>query len=175
MFTIRNRLILIGVLLIACAWALFPRNVNVLNEAPDGTRTYQTERRFPLKKGLDLAGGMYMALEIDESRQAVTNKPEALERALTVLRQRIDQFGVEEPNIQTSGNERIIVELPGVKDEERALDIVRKQAYLEFQITDKSGALERALPRLDQIIRERGGAAVASAARPTDAAPNAIS
>ncbi len=175
MFTIRNRLLLIGALLVACAWAPFPRNVNVMHEAADGTRTYETERRFPLKKGLDLAGGMYMALEIDESRQAVTNKPEALERALTVLRQRIDQFGVAEANIQTSGNERIIVELPGVNDEERALDIVRKQAYLEFQITDKSGALERALPRLDQIVRERGGAvAAAAAAKPTDAAPNAI-
>ena len=171
MFTLRNRLILIGVLLIACVWALFPRTVRVRQQAQDGTVTYQEESRFPLKKGLDLAGGMYMALEIDESRQAVSDKPDQLERALTVLRQRIDQFGVEEPNIQTSGNDRIIVELPGVDDEERALDIVRKQAFLEFQITDETGALERALPRLDQIIRERGGAAVAGAgAKPSDAA-----
>ena len=175
MFTIRNRLLLIGALLIACAWALFPRSVRVREQASDGTVTYREESRFPLKKGLDLAGGMYMALEIDESRQAVSDKPDQLERALTVLRQRIDQFGVEEPNIQTSGGDRIIVELPGVDDEERALDIVRKQAYLEFQITDKSGALERALPRLDQIIRERGGAAAATAAaQPTDAAADAL-
>ena len=175
MFTIRNRLLLIGALLVACAWALFPRAVRVRHEASDGTVTYQEEKRFPLKKGLDLAGGMYMALEIDDSRQAVADKPDQLERALTVLRQRIEQFGVEEPNIQTAGDDKIIVELPGIEDEERALDIVRKQAFLEFQITDKTGALDRALPRLDQIIRERGGAAAANAStKPTDAAPDPL-
>lgn len=174
MFSLRNRLLLIGALLLASAWALFPRTVLARKQAPDGTVTYQQERRFPLKQGLDLAGGMYMALEIDETRQAVADKPDQLERALTVLRQRIDQFGVEEPNIQRSGTDRIIVELPGVDDEQRALDIVRKQAFLEFQITDKTGAFERVLPRLDEIVKRRDPGAATAGRATADTAANAL-
>ena len=169
MFTIRNRLLLIGALLIASVWALFPRSVTVRHEASDGAVTYREENRFPLKWGLDLAGGMYMALEIDESKQAVADKADQLDRALTVLRQRIDQFGVEEPNIQRAGDDKIIVELPGVDDEQRALDIVRKQAFLEFQITDKTGAFERVLPRLDEILRARGAGGTTAAGPAADA------
>jgi preprotein translocase subunit SecD len=175
MFTLRNRLLLIGALLIAFAWALFPRTVLARKQAADGSVTYESERAFPLKRGLDLAGGMYMSLSVDESRQAVVDKADQLDRALTVLRTRIDQFGVVEPIIQRVGDDRITVELPGIDDEQRALDIVRKQAFLEFQITDKSNALERAIPRLDEIVR-RHRPATATAARGTgaDTAPNAL-
>ena len=175
MFTLRNRLLLIGALLVAFAWALFPRTVLARKQADDGTVTYESKRAFPLKRGLDLAGGMYMALSIDESEQAVVDKSDQLDRALTVLRTRIDQFGVVEPIIQRVGDDRITVELPGVDDEQRALDIVRKQAFLEFQITDKTGALERVVPRLDDIIRkQRPASAGGASAKPSDAPPNAL-
>ena len=156
MSNLRNRLLLIAALIVASLWALFPRTAVERREASNGVVSYDTVRRFPLKKGLDLAGGMYMSLEVDDSKQAVTNESDALERALTVLRERIDQFGVVEPTVQKVGTDRIIVELPGVQDEERALAIVQQQAFLEFKITDESDALVRALPRLDRIIREKG-------------------
>ena len=156
MSNLRNRLLLIAALIIASLWALFPRNVVERRESADGAVSYDTVRRFPLKRGLDLAGGMYMSLEVDDSKQAVVNESDALDRALTVLRERIDEFGVVEPTIQKVGSSRIIVELPGVDDEERALSIVQQQAYLEFKITDESDALVRALPRLDRIIRDKG-------------------
>src|SRR5688500_120292 len=175
MFTLRNRLLLIGALLIAFAWALFPRTVLARKQAADGTVTYESKRAFPLKRGLDLAGGMYMALSIDESKQAVTDKSDQLDRALTVLRTRIDQFGVVEPIIQRVGDDRITVELPGVNDEQRALDIVRKQAFLEFQITDKTNALERVIPRLDDIVRKhKPAAAAAQPGTASDTARNAL-
>ena len=165
MHNLKQRLLLIAGLLAASIWALFPREAITLKRAPDGTVTYDTARQFPMKLGLDLKGGIYLALEVDESKGAVANESEALDRALRVVRERIDQFGVAEPVVQKSGDDRIIVELPGIEDPERAIEVVQQSAFLQFQITDESQALERVLPRLDQIIRERApGVAAAPAA-----------
>jgi preprotein translocase subunit SecD len=113
-----------------------------------------TVRRVPLKRGLDLQGGMYLALEVDESKGLVPDKSKAIDNALKVVRNRIDEFGVSEPLVQKAGNDRIIVELPGIDDPVRAQDVVQKSAYLEFQITDKTQALEKALPRLDAVLKD---------------------
>ena len=152
---LRTRLIIIAVLVVASVWALFPREVTE-RVRRDGVFVDTTVRRFPLKKGLDLEGGMHLALEIDESRGTVANKPEAIDRALTVIRTRIDEFGVSEPNVQKVGDDRIVVELPGIDEPDRAIDVVQKSAFLQFQITDETNALQRVMPRLDGIIRDLG-------------------
>jgi preprotein translocase subunit SecD len=156
MTNLKYRLLTILALILASAWALWPRTV-IERVKRDGVFVYDTVQRVPLKRGLDLQGGMYLALEVDESRGAVPNREDALQRALKVVRNRIDEFGVAEPNVQTVGNNRIVVELPGIDDPERAEQVVQKSAFLQFMITDESNALERALPRLDQIAREVGG------------------
>ena len=115
MANLKYRVLLIVGLFVASVWALFPRTV-VERVKRDGVFSYDTVRRVPLKRGLDLQGGMHLTLEVDESKQAVANKSEALDRALKVVRQRIDEFGVSEPVVQKLGEERIIVELPGVDD-----------------------------------------------------------
>src|SRR5688572_15995441 len=150
--TLKYRLLICLGLILASAAALFPRNVKERVKGPTGF-TYDTVRRVPLKRGLDLQGGMYLALEVDESRGAVANKSDALDRALTVVRTRMDQFGVVEPIVQKSGTDRITVELPGIDDPQRAQDVVQKSAFLQFQITDKTNALEKALPRLDAAVK----------------------
>jgi preprotein translocase subunit SecD len=155
MSNLKYRLGLIIVLVLASIWALFPRTV-VERVKRDGVFVYDTLRRVPLKRGLDLQGGMHLSLEVDESKQAVADKSDALDRALTVIRTRIDEFGVAEPVIQKVGEDRIIVELPGIEDQQRAVEIVQGQAYLQFQIVDETQALEKALPRLDQIVRDKG-------------------
>ena len=154
MSNLKYRLLAIVALVLASAWALFPRNV-VERVKREGGFGYDTVKKVPLKLGLDLRGGMHLTLEIDESKGTVANKSEALDRALKVVRTRIDQFGVSEPVVQKVGTDRIIVELPGIDDQNRATDIVQKAAFLQFQITDKTGALEKATPRLDGIIKER--------------------
>ncbi|MBK8249360.1 MAG: protein translocase subunit SecD [Gemmatimonadetes bacterium] len=170
MSNLKYRLGLIAALLLASVWALFPRTV-VERVNREGGIALDTVRRVPLKRGLDLQGGMHLALEVDESKQAVADKSDALDRALKVVRSRIDQFGVAEPVVQKVGTDRIIVELPGIDDPDRARAVVEAQAFLQFQITDESQALEKALPRFDQIVRSRGGAAVAPGAAPaTDVA-----
>lgn len=155
MANLKYRVLLIVGLLAASAWALFPRTV-IERVKRDGVFVYDTVKRVPLKRGLDLQGGMHLELEVDESKQAVANKSEALDRALKVVRQRIDEFGVAEPVVQKKGSDRLIVELPGIDDAARAQDVVQKSAFLEFQITDKTQALEKVLPRFDEIVRTAG-------------------
>jgi preprotein translocase subunit SecD len=155
MQNLKARLLLIAAMIIASVWALFPRTVTERIKR-DGVFVDTTVARVPLKLGLDLRGGMYLALEIDQSKQEVTDVSDALERALTVVRTRIDEFGVAEPIVQKVGDNRITVELPGIDDRERATAVVQRSAFLRFQITDKSQALERVVPRLDQIAKDRG-------------------
>ena len=162
MSNLKYRLFAILALTAIAAWILFPRVTPVRLTSADGTFRDSVERQWPIHEGLDLAGGMYLALEVDESKQAVANKSEAIDRALKTVRNRIEGFGVSEPVVQKAGSDRIIVELPGISDEQRALDIVRNQAFLEFKITDKTRALEKALPRLDAVVKQRGLAMTAT-------------
>src|SRR4051812_34949529 len=107
--TLRYRILIILGLIAASVAALFPRTVKERVKLPNGSFVYDTVRRVPLKRGLDLQGGMHLALEVDESKGVIPKKSEALDRALKVVRTRIDQFGVSEPLVQKSGNDRIIV------------------------------------------------------------------
>ncbi len=150
MSNLKYRLLVIGALLVASIWALFPRTVVERVKRGD-TFVTDTVRRVPLKRGLDLQGGIHLTLDIDESKGTVQNKAEAIDRAITTVRNRIDQFGVSEPVVQKVGDDRIIVELAGVDDPERATRVVQQAAFLEFQITDKTQALERSLSKLDAV------------------------
>ena len=93
---------------------------------------------FPLNKrinlGLDLQGGMHLLLKVDTSSLSGQAKLDAADRAVEVVRNRIDQFGVRETSIQKQGEDEIVVQLPGVTDRERALDIIGKTALLEFKL-----------------------------------------
>jgi preprotein translocase subunit SecD len=177
MSNLKYRLGLIAALVIASVWALFPRTV-VERVNRNGAFVYDTVRRVPLKRGLDLQGGMHLSLEVDESKQAVADKNDALDRATKIVRSRIDQFGVAEPVIQRSGTDRIIVELPGVDDPERAEGVVKAQAFLQFQIVDESRALEKVLPRLDQLAMSKPALGTAptpaTAGAPPPAQPKGI-
>lgn len=100
---------------------------------------------FPLGKhinlGLDLQGGMHLLLKVDTSHLEGKDKFAACDRAIEVIRNRIDEFGVREPSIQRQGEDEIVVQLPGVTDRQRAIDLIGKTAMLEFKIvsndTDK--------------------------------------
>ena len=150
-------LTIVGLCLISLFF-LFPRNVTQRVRGPDGLLRDETVRHVPLERGLDLKGGTYLALEVDDSKQAIPadKKAEAIDRALKTVRSRIEGFGVSEAIVQKQGSDRIIVQIPGIQDPGRAQKLVEEQAFLEFKIVDKAGALERALPRLDQVVKQRG-------------------
>ncbi len=69
----------------------------------------------------------------------------AVKQALETIRNRIDQFGVTEPIIQRQGNDRILIQLPGLKDPGRAKELLRKTAMLEFKLVNDEDSLEEAL------------------------------
>jgi preprotein translocase subunit SecD len=101
---------------------------------------------------------MYLELEVDDSKQAIpsSDKADAIDRALKVVRTRVEGIGTSEVAVQKQGTDRIVVQIPGIEDPERARKLVEDVALLEFKITDKSQALERSLPKLDQTIKLRG-------------------
>ncbi|MBI2870365.1 MAG: protein translocase subunit SecD [Candidatus Omnitrophica bacterium] len=100
---------------------------------------------LPLNKkihlGLDLSGGMHLVLKVDTSALEPEQRADATERALEIIRNRVDQFGVAEPNIQLQGKERILVQLPGVTDRERAVSLIGQTALLEFKLVSDDAAL----------------------------------
>jgi preprotein translocase subunit SecD len=172
MSNLKYRLALIIGLALVAIFALLPREVKVRQRGADGSFSDTLMRRVPLRKGLDLSGGMHLALDVDESKGAVADKSEAIDRALKVVRTRIEGMGVSETVIQKAGNDRILIDIPGLSDRERAIKIAQEQAFLQFQITDKTNGFEKALPRLDALAKEKGFGTAASAAG-GKAAPNA--
>ncbi len=153
----RTRLLIIAGMIALSIFYLIPRNVTLRErDVESGVMTDRTEKRVPLKLGLDLQGGMHLALELDQSKQVSADPKRDLQLALTVLRKRIDEFGVTEPLIQQVGDHRIVVELAGIKEPARAKAIVQRSAFLEFKITDETQALEKALPAMDRTLRSLG-------------------
>lgn len=154
--SVRNRVLVTGGLAALSIFLLIPRTVTVRVRGDDGVMHDREEKRVPIKRGLDLQGGMHLGLELDQSKQVSADPKRDLDLALTVLRKRIDEFGVTEPLIQKVGDNRIVVELAGVTEPARAKAIVQRTAFLEFKITDKSGALEKALPSMDRALQALG-------------------
>ena len=151
-------------------WNLRPRQTVVGTSADGGD---STETQYGLKLGLDLQGGMHLAVEIDQSGGPITNPEDALDRVVTILRSRVDEFGVAEPLIQKVGNSRLIVQLPGIDDPARAKAIVQRSAFLEFRITDMQGEFDNALSRIDAAL-ERAGVTMDGLEEPAQTGPSAI-
>jgi preprotein translocase subunit SecD len=86
-------------------------------------------------------------------------KKSAVDQALETIRNRIDEFGVSEPEIARQGQNRILIQLPGVKDVQRAKDLIGRTALLEFKLVDDVNSLQRALageiPFGDVILYQR--------------------
>lgn len=154
--SLQNRVLLILALSGLSIFYLFPRTVIERQRGPDGTMQDVSVSRVPLKRGLDLQGGMHLGLELDQSARVSSDPARDIDLALTVLRKRIDEFGVTEPVIQRVGDERIIVELAGITDPGRAKAIVAEAAFLEFMITDKTRAFDNVLPAMDRVLAQLG-------------------
>ena len=166
--SIRNRLLVILGLIALSVFSLVPRDVTIRErDLETGVMSDRTEKRVPLKLGLDLQGGMHLALELDQSKQVSADPKRDLNLALTVLRKRVDEFGVTEPVTQMVGDDRIIVELPGIDDPARAKAIVQRSAFLEFRITDETSALEKAIPAMDRVLRGLGIRGESPSTRPS--------
>lgn len=90
------------------------------------------------------ADGVTLTLGIDE-KERINIRNFAVEQSIQTIRSRIDQFGVAEPTIQKQGDDRILVQLPGLKDPARAKALIGRTARLEFKMVDEKGDLAGAL------------------------------
>jgi len=131
--TVRGRMIAIIITVSVAGWQLYSKD---------------------LKLGLDLQGGMHLALEVDDPDGTMTMdaKEDMIDRVDRIIRTRIDELGVEEPLIQKVGRDRLIVELAGIADEEQAKGIIQTSAYLEFKLVLPTTDVDQALTRIDRSI-----------------------
>lgn len=127
--SLRWRIPLTALVIAACLWVVSPPF------DPDGSGPKDGK----LKLGLDLQGGMHLVLRVKTETLPVAERKTAAERAVGVIRNRIDQFGVSEPVIQQQGEDRLLIQLPGISDRERALALIGKTAHLEFRMVAEGG------------------------------------
>ena len=232
------RFLLIGLILIWGLWSLWPTfklqtlSDNDKNILEDKGELRNLESKA-IKQGLDLKGGMYIALEVDiptlieniainkdqkltsvfESvRNEILQSPEtdfftsfssfidqrnvklsryyydygsntndiidglkteaddAINRVLEILQNRIDQFGVAEPTIQKQGTQRIIVELAGVQNSERARALLESTALLEFYLVKDVTTTNDFMIKIDQILKK--DKSLTDAAKEPEPSPN---
>ena len=168
--SVRGRLLIILAVILGAGWSLY-HTYDECMETPEDVRGTCS----PVKLGLDLQGGMHLVLEVDDPDGTMTDdaRRDATDRALQIIRTRIDQFGVSEPLIQGIGGDRIIVELAGIRDEQRAKALIQQTAFLEFRLVGETQPVINVLPRADRAIVEALGeealpAADTAASTPTD-------
>ncbi len=137
--TLRGRLITIAIMILMAGWQLYAQ---------------KAETGDWLKLGLDLQGGMHLVLEVEDPDETMSDetKSEMIDRVERIIRTRIDEFGVEEPLIQKSGQTRLIVELAGIDNEDQAKGIVERNAFLQFRLVQPTTDFDNALSRIDRAI-----------------------
>jgi len=105
------------------------------------------ERNFPALKPQKIdeaqdGATFFLAVDALEAKQI---KKTATEQALETIRNRVDQFGVAEPSIQIQGDDQIAIQLPGIKDPKRAIELIGKTALLQFKLVDEEGSVDEGL------------------------------
>ena len=113
---------------------------------------YYDLNRRAINLGLDLQGGIHLVMEVDIDELEAQEADDAVAQAQEVIRNRIDEFGVAEPTIQKQGTNRIIVELPGLTDIERAKNLIGRTALLEFKLLEPYSDRDRILDRIRTVL-----------------------
>lgn len=110
----------------------------------DASELMQTlSENFPQLEVVSNSGGE-MTVSLTQSEIDFI-KEFAVDQGIETIRNRIDALGVSEPTIQKQGENRILIQLPGIKDPDRAIELIGKTAQLQFKIVDDTNSLERAL------------------------------
>src|SRR5919109_405947 len=133
-----KRLLFIALLTLAAAYVVWPQQPG--NYIPGGDALPGSQgvhigsfNRQGAKLGLDLQGGSQLTLQADMSQIPADQRDNALKGVLNVIERRVNAYGVAEPQIQTRGNDRVIVQLPGLRDPEEAKKLIGQTAKLEFK------------------------------------------
>ena len=131
-------------------WTLSPEDKAAMLEQDPGSLT--TLEQKAIRLGLDLQGGIHVVLRVKLEELNEAEKEDAVERAIQIIRNRIDGLGVTEPQIQKQGNDRIIVDLPGFTDASRAEQLIGQTALLEFKMVESAENANLIISRIDSVI-----------------------
>ncbi|HSH00634.1 MAG TPA: hypothetical protein VLB27_11310, partial [candidate division Zixibacteria bacterium] len=118
---------------------------------PDG---YKDLVDGSMRLGLDLQGGIHTVVRVKLEEIPEAGRDDAVERVKEIIRNRVDPEGITEPVIQTQGADRIIIDLPGWKDEERAERLIGEVARLEFKMLEDMGRAVQILNQIDSVVAE---------------------
>ncbi|MDR0303238.1 MAG: protein translocase subunit SecD [Chitinispirillales bacterium] len=139
----------------ASIYTLYPSFV-LYTKSSDEQRRITNEdpqiRKRIINLGLDLQGGMRLVLEVQRNKDNQSDD-DLLDRAYTIVENRINGLGLTEPNIQKQGRDRLIVELPGLTDEKIAKEVLGSTAQLKFHILRSSADLEKAIRVIDKTLK----------------------
>lgn len=116
-------------LALAAAWIVYPKGSKISLKK----LKINFERTFSVHLGLDLQGGSHLVYQADFKDIGTADKGEALSAVRDTIERRVNSFGVSEPLVQVSGNDQIIVELPGIGDVNQAIAQIGQTPTLEFR------------------------------------------
>ena len=157
--TLKWRALLIFVIVIVAIYYLYPTlklaSMDADERAALGEEQLKELEKKAIHLGLDLRGGMHLVLEVDKSAlEEGTDLRSVVDRAILIIRNRVDKFGVAEPTIQKQGNDRIVVQLAGITDEKRAKQLIGQTALLEFKIVKEGDEFRKLLADIDESLKD---------------------
>ena len=145
-------LVVIAAVTVLAVWISLPGNQN-----------------FNVQPGLDIQGGLRVLLAADAGSNV---DPAQLDLARQIISRRVNGLGVAEPLVQVSGNNRIDVEIPGIRDAKQAINLIKQTGLLEFVDFSKTGSCTAAFPTAQQyIVTDRQLAMAAGAQATTTGTP----
>lgn len=141
-------------LLAFAVWLIYP-SAQWYTKTPGQQKKLESMGARPeriLNLGLDLKGGTHLLLELEVEKLEKKEKlSDAISRAMEIIRNRIDQYGVGETPISRQGERWISVDLPGISDTQEAENLIGKTAMLEFRLVDESEKADKVLEKIYEM------------------------
>lgn len=153
------RIIVTAVLLLAACyafwgtfklWTMSDADKAALQEKDPGALLHMQQKAIRL--GLDLQGGIHVVLKVQNEGKSASEKADDVEQAIQVIRTRIDGLGVAEPIILKQGVDRILIDLPGYTDAERAEELIGQTAQLTFKLLESSENANLLIAKIDSVL-----------------------
>ncbi|MFC1693827.1 protein translocase subunit SecD [Candidatus Latescibacterota bacterium] len=152
-YSLTWKIALVAALLLFSFWKLVPslQYYTLSDEKKVGMDPGDLEkiRTKALNLGLDLQGGIHLVMQVDTSDMEGDEADDAVDKAMTVISNRVDQFGLVEPVVQRVGSNRIIIELAGMSDVERAKSLIGQTARLEFKLLKSDDDIKFITDKID--------------------------
>ncbi len=131
-------------------WTMEPTARQIMQEKQPGDLLALQQKAIRL--GLDLQGGIHVVLRVKTEELGKDATTGAVDRAMQVIRTRIDGLGVAEPNVQKQGTDQIIIDLPGYTDANRAEELIGQMAVLEFKLLENNDNASLIVRKIDSVV-----------------------